>query len=181
MRSCSYIICFALITFLAISCNNKIYFSNDMRIELENNRIDLMKLQYYIDKDVILTREISSVDAKITRGSVVFQNGRYFKNVLLRRFTKGACIGVYQKRMDIAFELGDNKNIIFSIPKLNNKNNVYTLTNEGAFSNISNFITYDGKQYQLSFKGNSPKLMINGRVVEKVKMEDRIMKGLRVS
>ncbi len=181
MRSCIYILCFVLITLFAVSCSNKVYFSNDMRVELENKRIELTKLQYYIDKDVILSREISSVDAKLTSGKVVFQNGKYFQNILLRRFTKGVCTGVYQKRMDIAFEQGDNKSIIFSIPKLNNTSNIYILTNEGAFGNNSNFITYDGKQYQLSFKGTAPKLMINGKVIQNRKNDDRIMKGLKVS
>jgi hypothetical protein len=152
-----------------------------MRVELDNKKIDLTKLQYYIDKDVVLTREISSVDAKLTSGRIIFQNGKYFQNILLRRFTKGACIALYQKRMDIAFEQGENKNIVFSIPKLNNTNNIYTLTNQGVFGNNSNLINYDGHQYKLSYKGTAPKLMLNGKVIQNRKNDDRIMKGLKVS
>jgi len=181
MKSCVSILFFVLATLFAVSCNSKVYFSNEMRTELSNKNVDITKLQFYIDKDVVLSREISSFDEKLTSGKVIFQNGRYFQNILLRSFTKGICTAVYQKRMYIAFEQGDNKNILFSIPKLNNVSNIYTLTNEGVFGNNSNLITYDGHQYQLSYKGTAPKLMINGQVIQNRKNDDRIMKGLKVS
>ena len=181
MKSCVSIFYLGLFTLLIVSCNNKIYFTSDMRGELEKKNVDITKLQYFIDKDVFLSREISSFDAKLIGKSAVFENGKYFQNIVLQRYTKGVCVRVYPKRMDIAFEQGDNKNIIFTIPKLNSVGNTYTFTNEGAFGNSSNLITYDGNQYQLTFKGSAPRLMINGKVIQKKKSDDRFMKGLKVS
>ena len=170
-----------IIVVFITSCNRKAYFTSDVRNKIESKNIDLKKLQYYIDNDVVLSREISSDTARVTAGRVVFQNGKYYETIILRANTKGVCTGVYPNRLNLAFETGNNKNITFTIPQIIGSQDVYQMVNEDIYGNASTIIKYEGQIYNLVPKnGYLPRLMIRKRLVEKEDRIDRVMKGVKV-
>ena len=167
--------------FFITSCNKKTYFTSEIRNSIESRNIDLKKLQYFIDNDVVFRRDINSDTARIAGGNIVFQNGSYFETVTLKANTKGICTAVYPNRLNIAFETGDNKYITFAIPKSMGNSNVYQMINEDRYGNETNAIKYDNMAYNLVVKHDYlPRLMIRKRLIEKEDRIDRIMKGRKV-
>lgn len=162
----------------ATSCNQKAYFTSEVRNKIESKNIDLKKLQYFIDNDVVFKRELSSDTAKVTAGNVVFQNGKYYQTISLLANTKGICTAVYPNRLMLSFEVGDNKNINFSVPKSLGSYDVYQMVDEDTYGSPTNMITYDGQIYNLVVKNNYlPRLMIQKRQINKEDRNDRVMKG----
>ncbi len=171
-----------LIVVVAVaSCNKKIYFTSDVRNKIESKNIDLKKLQYFVDNDVLFSREVSSDTARISAGNIVFQNGKYYHTVSLRGNTKGVCTAVYPDRLTLSFESGNNKNIVFTIPKSLGSYDVYQMVDADIYGNATGTIFYDGQVYNLVVKnGYLPRLMIRKRLVEREGGSDRTMKGLKV-
>ena len=58
------------------STSQKSYFSVETRKRVEEVAIPVEKLQFYVDKDVELRRELTARDAKVTSGKVIFENGK---------------------------------------------------------------------------------------------------------
>jgi hypothetical protein len=170
------------IAVIATSCNKKIYFTSDVRSKIESKNIDLKKLQYFIDNDVLLSREILSDTASVKSGNVLFENGKYYETISLRANTKGICTDVYPNRLNIAFESGENKTIVFSISKVVGSQDVYQMVNEDVYGNYSSIIKYEGQAYNLVIKhGHLPRLMIRSKeYFESETRKERIMKGRTV-
>lgn len=172
-----------MVGFLAITaCERKTYFTSDIRTRIENKNIDLMKIQYFVDRDVELVREISSDSAQVSRGKIIFRNGKYFDRVILKSGTRGICTAVYPNRLNISFEMGDDKFLTFAAPyALGVMNNVYQLANIDADGNTINTINYDGKLYNLVVPGRLPQLQVMKKLLEKERFNERIMKGRKVN
>ncbi len=127
-------------------------------------------------------REISSDTTKIISGKVIFENLKYYQVIALRADTKGVCTAVYPDRLMLSFEVGDNKNIVFSIPKSQGSYDVYQMMKEDIYGNPTTTIMYDGHIYNMILKYNFlPRLMIRKRVIEKQDHDSRIMKGRSIN
>lgn len=181
MKICKYILFLCLIILFSSSCNKKAYFSSDIRKNLESQNIDLKKIQYFIDNDIVLSREIACEAAKVSRGKVIIENGKYFENIILRANTKGICTITYPDRIQISFEKGENKTLTFATPKTLGNHRVYQLSNDDIYGNFSNTVNYDGNLYTLVMKDYFPRLMIEKQLIEKENRENRTMKGRRVN
>jgi hypothetical protein len=174
----------SLIIFSACS-TPKSYFTADIKNTLQQNSIPLEKLQFYIDKDVELRRELSSNDrTKVTSGKVILENGKYVNIISLKKGTPGICTSTNGDAVDIAFESGNNKNIGFALPLGANSNSAYSLTAEKWMNNYNSAevgkITYDGQVYFMRFAGARPKLMIKKSEINKYQVKSRTMKGRKL-
>lgn len=176
---------FIIITLLAACSTPKSYFSVDTRNKVEATSIAVDRLQFYIDKDVELRRELSSADAKVSSGKVIMENGKYLNIILLKAGTLGACTAVHDHSLDIAFENGDGKNISFSVPDRAGANAIYSLSAEKWTSNYNSSeigkITYDGQVYFMRFDGSRPKLMIKKTSKDTYEVNKRVMSGRKVN
>ncbi len=173
------------------SCSTlqKSYFTVDTRKRVEERAIPVEKLQFYVDKDVELRRELSSRDAKVTSGKVVFENGKYVNIILLKAGTLGVCTQALNNSLDISFENGDNKNIRFNVPDRASSAAVYSLFADQWMNTYSTYnpgvsqigkIVYDGDIYFMRFGGERPKLMIQKTAKDKYQINTRVMKGRKV-
>ena len=162
----------------------KSYFTVDTRNKVEEKSIPVDKLQYYIDKDVELRRELSSRDAKVSSGKVKFENGKYINIILLKGGTLGVCTQIRNNSLDIAFESGDGKNLTFSVPERAGSNAVYSLSAGQWLRNYNTAeigkITYDGEVYFMRFNGARPKLMIKKSATDKYEVNKRVMSGRKI-
>lgn len=178
---------FAVITIVAISScsSSKTYFTADTRNKVEAKSITLDKLQYYIDKDVELKRELSSGTASVKSGKVIIENGKYINLILLKKGTKGVCTGINNNSLDISFEEGNSSSLTFSSAKRSGMNAVYILNAEKWLkpynSNEVGEVNYDGEIYFMRFSGSRPKLMIKKSANDTYEVNKRVMSGRTVN
>lgn len=182
----------AVIAALALSsCGTlqRSYFTVDTRKRVEEKAIPVEKLQFYIDKDVELKRELASRAAKVNSGKVVFENGKYVNIILLRAGTQGVCTMALNNTLEIAFENGENKNLRFGVPEKAGSSAVYSLFADQWTSSYNTYdpnvvqlgkIVYDGDIYHMRFSGERPKLMIQKTAQDKYQVNKRVMSGRTV-
>lgn len=174
----------AFAVFLTSCSSSKSYFTADTRNKIEQNSIPLEKLQFYIDKDVELRRELSSGDATVKSGKVVLENGRYVNIIQLKKGTAGVCTGVYKNSLDISFESGQNSSLAFSAANGRNTEGAYRLDAEKWIKPYNSpevgRVTYDGDVYFMRFNGARPKLMIKKTSTDKYEVNKRVMSGRKV-
>ncbi len=166
---------------LFASCSTpKTYFSASIRSRVEHSSIELSKLQYYVDRDVEIRREVESRTAKIETGVIKLENGKYVNIITLKKNTPGVCTRTYPDKIDVSFEVGDGKYLTFGKLKNADINAAYTLY-ANSWMNDMGAITYDGKQYYILPAGSEAKLMIKKSVLETSKVEKHEMNGRKVS
>lgn len=189
MKSISILAVIFILAFTSCSTLQKSYFSVDTRRRVEEKSIPVEKLQFYIDKDVELKRELASREAKVSSGKVVFENGKYVNIVLLRAGTQGVCTMALNNTLEIAFENGDNKNLRFGVPEKAGSNAVYSLFADQWLNSYNTYnpnvvqvgkIVYDGEVYHMRFSGERPKLMIQKTAKDKYQVNKRVMGGRKV-
>ena len=78
------IIALVLLAALAACSSSKVYFSTQVRQKVENTGTPLTQLQYYVDRDVELSREILKDETKVTSGVVRFENGKNLNIITLK-------------------------------------------------------------------------------------------------
>ena len=168
----------------ACSTIPKSYFTVDTRNKVEEKAIPVSKLQFYVDKDVELRRELSSRDAKVNSGKIIFENGKYINIILLKAGTLGVCTQANTNSLDIAFESGEGKNLKFGVPDRAGSSTIYSLSADKWVSNLNNpeigKITYDGEVYFMRYAGTRPKLMIKKTANDKYEVNKRVMKGRKI-
>lgn len=176
---------FAALVGLTACSSPKSFFTADTRNKVQEKGIPLEKLQFYIDKDVELRRELVSRDAKVRSGKVKIENGKYINIILLEKGTQGVCTGENQNTLDIAFESGEGKNLVFDLPGGRSfTNNVYSLEAEKWLKPFNGpeigKITYDGDVYFMRFTGPRPKLLVKKTSKDKYEVNKRVMSGRKI-
>lgn len=165
------------------------YFTVDTRKRVEERAIAVEKLQFYVDKDVELKRELAARDAKVSSGKVVFENGKYVNIIHLKAGTQGVCTMALNNTLEISFENGDNKNLRFGVPEKAGSTAVYSLFADQWVNSYNAYnpnvvqvgkIVYDGEVYHMRFSGERPKLMIQKTAKDKYQVNTRVMSGRKV-
>jgi hypothetical protein len=188
-----------VIILLNFSCSvQKTGFTVGLRKDLEEKSIDLKKLQFYVDRDVELRRELTSSDLKVSSGKVKFENGKYIHIILLKEKTPGICTNYYSDRVEVSFELGDGKTLTFGEKNGNEVASSWyeIFANKWVFQDLETnledvpgprpkskywgygIVWYDNKWFELY--GQRAGLMINKSVVDKLKVDKQVMKGRRI-
>jgi hypothetical protein len=165
------------------SCMPTSYFTTDIKNRILADSVSLDKLQFYVDRDVELRREVSSGNMQVTSGKVVFQNGKYIHIIKLKRLTPGICSKVHNNSMEINFEVGDGKTLTFGVTGVASPTEVYRLfANE--WINVDGGkvgkITYDKQVYYIQPGGEGARLMIKKSVIDNLKVDSKTMSGVKI-
>jgi len=81
MKKILFIICVITLA----SCQKNVYLTGSLMHQLQENELDLTRIQFYNDNPLYLEREVPSSDANIKSGKVVFKNGRYINRIALEK------------------------------------------------------------------------------------------------
>jgi hypothetical protein len=174
------IIAFVLIAGLLSSCATKVYFTEDIRNRIESAGISLKQIQYYNNIQVTLKRELTSGKTKVESGKVKLEDGRYIHYIFLNPLTPGVCKNINDNKLSIAFEEGNNKTLNFGKPKDGNGSSPYQIYAIEWNDNVGK-INYEGETYYIQPRGSNAKLMIKKSVLNKLDIEKRRMKGVRLN
>ncbi len=169
------LIALVIITVFASCSSSKVYFSPNIRQKVENTGTSLSQLQYYIDRDVEISREILKGETKVTSGVVRFENGKDLNIITLKKNTPGVCTQALADKVYISFEVGEGKYLTFGRTKNSNDYDPYRIL---ANSWIGDFgsINYEGKKYFIH-SGTEASILIKTSELNKMEVNKRQMKG----
>jgi len=144
---------------LASCGNGKTYFTPSIRSKIEANSIQLTQLQFYVDRDIQLTRDLESGQTKVTAGTVKFENGKYTNVILLKKGTPGVCTMVSPNKISISFEVGNSSYLNFGRTQVGTISDPYRILADSWVSDYG-LITYEGKIYHLEAGGTNASVLI---------------------
>jgi len=166
---------------IGTSCGtSKTYFTTEIRNKVENNGVSLTKIQYFIDRDVELRREMLQGEAKVTSGKVKIVDGKHVNIITLKRNTPGICTGTFPDKLLISFEMGDKKYLTFGKSRNAGVSDPYVIL-ANQWENDLGEVFYDGKRYYIQPNGTSAGILIKAKLLNKSDVEKREMKGRTVS
>jgi len=140
-----YVLLFGLsFLILTSSCSKTIYFTQDMRNNLNKNFLSMDKIQFYNSKKIILRRNLSYADTKVARGEIKLINGQYVEKIIIPKNTPGVAVSEGGNSISIAFENGPYRFLKFV---LDNKNE-YQISAD-KWSNDYGKVKYDTLVYYI--------------------------------
>jgi len=169
-----------LIIVLASCSTPKTYFTPQIRGRVEQGKVPLAKLQYYVDRDVELRRELVTGETKVSSGKVKFIDGKYVNVIVLKKNTRGVCTMSQPDKIMISFEVGEGKFITFGKTKAGSNTDPYRIL-ANVWVKDCGEIEYEGKKYFIQPAGTEASIMIKKSVFRKSEFKTRTMKGVKVS
>ena len=178
MKNFNYLL--AVIVFAVASCGTpKTYFSTDIRNRIEGEGIPLTKLQYYVDRDIELRRELVTGETKVASGVIKFENGKNVNIITLKKNTPGVCTSTYPDKLLISFDTGNDKFLTFGKTKSAGLNDPYRILANDWVDDYG-VIMYEGKKYYILPSGNSASIQVKTKVLNNNNIDKREMKGRKV-
>ena len=166
---------------LLVSCTaSKTYFTPAIRTRVETNGVPLEKVQFYVDRDIVLKREMDQGETKITSGTLKFQNGHYVNIITLKKGTPGVCIKNGPDKVSISFEMGEGRSLTFGKTRAGATNDPYRILADDWVKDYG-VVTYEGKQYHIESTGTEASIMIKTSWLKVTKVDKRLMKGRTVN
>lgn len=184
MRKVLFSIIISLIFFVLPAC--KVFFTEDLRMQVEAQKIKLENIQYYTSKKIILQR-ISSSETVMEDTAKLKQTRQIeLDRIKIKRNTKGVCVKNTEKTMEMIFEKNTKSTLKFV---LSDTADVKSRFKIGALSwkNGIGEIAYDSTIYYLQAKNyffqpncKESSLKVKRRFMYKLKITKRKLKGVKV-
>lgn len=137
---------------------------------------DFEHIQFYLSKDLVLTKTINRGNTKIKQGSVKIMDGKMVDQIIFKKGTPGVFVfSPKSERMAISFEQGGEKRfLIFGLnPKLGDK---YVLLAK-EWNNRIGKISYDGMVYTIPTYSAYTSLMVDLKRTRNIHKKTRKVKG----
>lgn len=157
------------------SCAPRVIFKEDARARLDEQSVDLGKVQFYNDKEIILRRKVDSSEFSVDSGVIIEVDGRRTQEIKIPRYTPCIFEQYDNGRLYIRFERGDDKLLRF-------KRNSYDSfqIDADAWIKRRGQIEYGGKDFYIEPGGNDALLLVKKTKAYKSFTDSEVTKGLKV-
>jgi len=108
----------------------KVVFTEKIRNQIENNGVDLSKVQFYNSEKIVLKRSLTSEEVKVASGKISVENGKFVEIIKINKKTPGRCNKFDKDHLSISFENGTNRDFIFYNNNVNSDASIYELKPE---------------------------------------------------
>lgn len=169
------LILLVIISFSVYSCSKLVYFTQDVRANLDDNKLEIGKVQFYNSDKIVIKRNLSKEETQIAKGSIVFENGEYFEEIVIPKKTKGVVVDSGTGFLKVAFENGDDRNLRFDL----NEDYTYQISADRWIDDYG-YIKYDTSNYFLMPYSSNTLLMVNKEFVSNFEMKRRVIQGRSV-
>ena len=111
---------------LLSGCASRVYFTQPLRERLEAcakgpapcaPATEPVELQYFVSQRIVLVRQVSSRNEKVSGGRIVVRKGRLVEEVIVRRGTPGIATAWGPDWVDVSFEKGTSLRFVREDPK----------------------------------------------------------------
>ncbi len=172
-----------LIMLLFSSC--KVLFTQEMREELEQQKIDLRKIQFYTSRKIVLQR-IETTDSIVNDSAEVNLTKETFIDlVVIKRKAPGICVNTFGNELEIKFENCDSCTLKF-VQNERGPDIIYQIGAQTWVNNVGS-VPYDKQTYHIRPKtffwqpqSNKAALKIKRKYWRKFKVRRRKVKGLKL-
>lgn len=90
------------------------YFTESLYEKQNWTQADVKRIQFYVSRDIVLTRSVSGDETKITEGKIRIINGRKVQQIVIRERTPGVLVLMPKEdRFAISFEDDDDAYLMF--------------------------------------------------------------------
>ncbi len=181
------------IILIILSASCKVEFTRTLRKQIEAKGLDLKKIQYYNSKPIMLKRDLSSAETKVTSGEGITEKGQSIEIIEIKKNTPGVCDKIFDDRMHIKFEIGNDRYLIFEEHLYTgfyqmkadkwDRSKALSGVNPSELSSFESFrgvVNYDGKTYYTNNYIIKPRLLIKKKESVKTVTKRRQAKGVIV-
>ncbi len=165
MRKVVLVIAPLLLSLAFAACSNKVYtaappgtaainptdyvpFSKDLKFRLEHDHADIRKVQFYLDKPLVLRHIEPSASGAINKGMITYDNVQDVKEITIPAYTPGVCERVKGDSLYISFDAPQNAFVFAAVYA----NEHFMLQGTNWYNGVTD-VDYDGKIYKASCDG----------------------------
>ncbi|MCF8449187.1 MAG: hypothetical protein K9G49_04880 [Taibaiella sp.] len=155
----------ALSLLLFTACSKKVYtgkpaetaaanpadflpFSKALKFRLEQDRADLKKIQFYVDKPLILRHTAGTGSSTVKSGTVAYDNAQNVTEFTIPAYTPGICERVKGDSLYISFDAPQNSFVFAAIYA----NEQFMLQGTNWYNGVTD-VTYDNKIFKVQCDG----------------------------
>nr|MBS0037186.1 hypothetical protein [Saprospiraceae bacterium] len=176
MKTFFYLLCSLLIL---SSCAPKLsVYTKDLHNSLNLSQEDTRKIQFYLNRDLVLERANDLEEAHIKDGKITLSTQRDMERVVIPAKTRGvALFSPDGKKLAVSFDPGsDEKFLIFGPnPKMDNRYMLYASEWQRNFG----IVTYGGGKYRTLPGAERTTLMVVLNSLNRQKVQSRTERGRR--
>jgi len=169
------LVSFIIVSLFISSCSNLIYFTNGIRENLDENQLEIEKVQYYNSEKIVLRRSLSKEETQIAKGIIKLEDGNYFEEIIIPKQTKGIAVSTGSEYLKIAFERGDNRNLRFVL----NDDNMFQISAD-CWKNNYGCVSYDTSTYYVIPSSSNTLLMVSKEYISNIEKKRRVLEGVNV-
>lgn len=159
------------------SCRPRLEFTEANRTHLATQKIDINRVQFYTDKELILRRDIPNSVTEVARGEITERNGRKTVEIRIPRGTPGVVEAIDEGIIVVAFE-EDCPECLLRFYR--NRYDCYQVDADNWIEKQGQ-ISYDGFTFYLTPPYNDAILMVKKKELNRDRTNSHIVKGKRLN
>lgn len=153
--------------------------TKEMIIENHWSEQDLKQIQFYIARDLVLTRRLNSGEASISKGKIFIKDGQKIEQIVIKNGTPGILLFIPKEdRFAICFDKESSDKFLMFGPNPKVKSRFVLLGKEWDIH--SGKISYNGQIYDTSTESSFNLLLINLKRAKEFNRTTEIAKGRKV-
>ncbi len=158
-------------------------FTRDLYTKLLSSQIDIKKVQFYIDQQLILSRGIDNNALEVSSGKIVFRNGKNTNEIIIPIYTAGKCEVVESDGLRISFEQGGKTFKFLNSRTYSPDNYIFSGANWDDKGTCE--VEYDNNKFRVSCgtcgSAADAKLVVKVSELNDIKNNSRPLPGNRVN
>jgi hypothetical protein len=159
------------------SCSPRFsYFTEDLYEKQKWSENDVMRIQFFVSKDITLTRSLRAEQSSIQEGKIRIKNGQRIEQVVIKAGTPGILVIMPKEdRFAISFEEGDNEAYLMFGPNPKYYDRFALLARD--WDREQGKVSYRGQEYQVDASSAYAALMVDLRREGQTQYQSRKVGG----
>lgn len=162
------------------SCQKKVYLTGSLMHDIQEQELDISRIQFYNDNALYLERVMPQSDGDIKSGKVIFKSGNFIQRISLEKNTPGKIQREENGQYLVSFDPNAQDNTLHFSPVPGEKGEFFyqlvDKTGNPAFTRLD----YDGNRYLVIVKKSKVRLMLSKKVFNKLNVKITKIRGYTV-